>query len=70
MIVGDSRGHRRAYPATRMRRMRRNDFSRRLMRESQLGAADLIYPMFVIEGDPTEENPRRLSRRPMRRAGL
>jgi porphobilinogen synthase len=48
--VGDSRGHQRAYPATRMRRMRRNDFSRRLMRESQLTQADLIYPMFVIEG--------------------
>jgi porphobilinogen synthase len=33
-----------------MRRMRRDDFSRRLMRESRLGAADLIYPMFVIDG--------------------
>jgi porphobilinogen synthase len=33
-----------------MRRMRRDDFSRRLMRESRLAAADLIYPMFVIEG--------------------
>jgi len=31
--------------------MRRDDFSRRLMRESQLTAADLIYPMFIIEGD-------------------
>ncbi len=48
--MGDSTGHRRAYPATRMRRMRRNDFSRRLMRESRLTPADLIYPMFVIEG--------------------
>jgi porphobilinogen synthase len=33
-----------------MRRMRRDDFSRRLMRETQLTPADLIYPMFVIEG--------------------
>ena len=50
-----SSGHQRAYPATRMRRMRRNDFSRRLMRESQLTAADLIYPMFIIEGDGVRE---------------
>ncbi len=48
--MGESRGHRRAYPATRMRRMRRDDFSRRLMRESQLTQSDLIYPMFVIDG--------------------
>ena len=33
-----------------MRRMRRDDFSRRLMRESALSAADLIYPVFVLEG--------------------
>lgn len=33
-----------------MRRMRRSEFSRRLMRESRLSEADLIYPMFVIEG--------------------
>ncbi len=38
------------YPATRMRRMRRDDFSRRLMRETLLTPADLIYPMFVLEG--------------------
>ncbi len=35
---------------TRMRRMRYNEFSRRLMRENQLSVDDLIYPMFVIEG--------------------
>jgi len=35
---------------TRMRRMRRNDFSRRLMRENRLSVDDLIYPMFVTEG--------------------
>ena len=38
------------FPATRMRRMRRDDFSRRLMRESQLSVDDLIYPVFVLDG--------------------
>ena len=38
------------FPATRMRRMRRDDFSRRLMRESVLTAGDLIYPVFVLDG--------------------
>ncbi|MGO3346581.1 MAG: porphobilinogen synthase [Marinomonas sp.] len=38
------------FPYTRMRRMRKNDFSRRLMRENHLSTDDLIYPMFVIEG--------------------
>jgi porphobilinogen synthase len=38
------------FPGTRMRRMRRDDFSRRLMRESVLTADDLIYPVFVLEG--------------------
>ena len=38
------------FPGTRMRRMRRDDFSRRLMRESLLTADDLIYPVFVLEG--------------------
>ncbi len=42
--------HRGAFPATRMRRLRVNDFSRRLMRENQLSVNDLIYPMFVCEG--------------------
>jgi len=40
----------RSMPAIRMRRMRRDDFSRRLMRESQLTVDDLIYPLFIIEG--------------------
>src|SRR5256886_2465838 len=39
-----------SFPAVRMRRMRRDEFSRRLMREHVLGADDLIYPVFVIEG--------------------
>ena len=38
------------FPGTRMRRMRRDDFSRRLMRESALSADDFIYPVFVLEG--------------------
>jgi len=43
------------FPKTRMRRMRFQDFSRRLMRENQLSANDLIYPLFVIEGDNQRE---------------
>lgn len=43
------------FPYTRMRRMRKNDFSRRLMRENRLSADDLIYPMFVIEGTNVRE---------------
>jgi len=39
-----------SFPRVRMRRMRRDDFSRRLMRETRLSTDDLIYPMFVIEG--------------------
>ncbi|WP_294995269.1 porphobilinogen synthase [Sulfuritalea sp.] len=38
------------FPGTRMRRMRRDEFSRRLMREHTLTADDLIYPVFVLEG--------------------
>jgi len=38
-----------------MRRMRRDDFSRRLMRETRLSADDLIYPMFIIEGEACRE---------------
>ncbi|MBB4012542.1 porphobilinogen synthase [Niveibacterium umoris] len=38
------------FPNTRMRRMRRDAFSRRLMREHRLSADDLIYPVFVLEG--------------------
>ena len=38
------------FPMSRMRRMRRDDFSRRLMRESVLTADDFIYPVFVLEG--------------------
>jgi porphobilinogen synthase len=45
-----------SFPATRMRRMRANEFSRRLMRETHLGAANLIWPVFVLEGKDQVEN--------------
>jgi len=38
------------FPAVRMRRLRRDDFSRRLVREHALHADDLIYPVFVLDG--------------------
>ncbi|NEV61588.1 porphobilinogen synthase [Thiorhodococcus minor] len=44
-----------AYPVTRMRRMRRDDFSRRMMRETTLTPDDLIYPVFVLEGSGERE---------------
>jgi len=43
------------FPFTRMRRMRRDDFSRRMMRESRLSPDDLIYPVFVLEGSGQRE---------------
>ncbi len=39
------------FPNIRMRRMRRDDFSRRLMRENNLISDDLIYPLFIVEGN-------------------
>ena len=46
----------RQFPITRMRRMRKDEFSRRLMRENQLTTNDLILPMFVIEGHNNRES--------------
>jgi porphobilinogen synthase len=43
------------FPQTRMRRMRRDDFSRRMMRESSLQPDNLIYPLFVKEGKGQRE---------------
>ncbi len=40
----------RQYPSSRPRRMRTDDFSRRLMRENRLSVDNLIYPVFVLEG--------------------
>jgi len=41
----------RKFPTNRMRRMRRDEFSRRLMRETRLSTDDLIYPLFIVEGE-------------------
>src|SRR5690606_13889348 len=43
------------FPQKRMRRNRRDDFSRRLVRENHLRADDLIYPVFVLDGNKREE---------------
>nr|WP_040663905.1 porphobilinogen synthase [Nitrococcus mobilis] len=43
------------FPGTRMRRMRRDDFSRRLMRETVLTRDDLIFPLFVLDGERRRE---------------
>ena len=43
------------FPQKRMRRMRRDEFSRRLMRETHLHSDDLIYPVFVLDGEKREE---------------
>ncbi|MFP3945085.1 MAG: porphobilinogen synthase [Alphaproteobacteria bacterium] len=40
-----------SYPATRMRRLRAHDWSRRLVAENRLGPADLIWPLFVVDGE-------------------
>jgi len=45
----------RQYPATRLRRLRKSDFSRRLARESTLTTDDLILPVFVLEGEKRRE---------------
>ena len=43
------------FPAHRPRRMRRDDWSRRLMQENQISASDLIYPVFLLEGKNQSE---------------
>lgn len=45
----------RQFPTSRLRRMRRDDFSRRMMRETLLTPADLIWPVFVLEGEGQRE---------------
>ena len=47
--------HSPSFPATRLRRTRAADWSRRLHRENTLSAADLIWPLFVIEGEGEEQ---------------
>jgi len=44
------------FPKTRMRRMRYHEFSRRLMSENSVSVNDLIYPVFVIEGENKKES--------------
>jgi len=44
-----------SFPSVRMRRMRRDDFSRRMMREHRLSTDDLIYPVFVLDGGKRRE---------------
>ncbi|RLA45855.1 MAG: porphobilinogen synthase [Gammaproteobacteria bacterium] len=43
------------FPQTRMRRLRANDFARRLVRENELTPADFIFPVFVLEGNGQRE---------------
>ena len=43
------------FPAVRMRRMRRDEFSRRLMRETTLTPGDLLYPVFILDGKSRTE---------------
>ena len=45
----------RMFPATRLRRNRYSEFSRRLIRETELSPADFIYPVFVLDGDDRRE---------------
>ena len=44
-----------SFPSTRMRRMRKDDFSRRMMRETVLTPDDFIWPVFIIEGEDRTE---------------
>ncbi|MCL9776483.1 porphobilinogen synthase [Vibrio methylphosphonaticus] len=44
------------FPARRMRRLRKHDFSRRLMAENQISVDDLIYPMFILMGKNRRES--------------
>jgi porphobilinogen synthase len=44
-----------AFPGRRLRRLRKHDFSRRLVREHLLTVNDLIYPMFILDGDNRRE---------------
>lgn len=44
-----------SFPAGRPRRLRRDDFTRRLVRENRLSADDFIYPVFVLQGQGRRE---------------
>ncbi|MEH6562137.1 MAG: porphobilinogen synthase, partial [Marinobacter sp.] len=45
----------RTFPATRLRRNRASDFSRRMVQENHLTPNNLIYPVFVLEGEGQRE---------------
>ena len=45
----------RRFPSSRMRRMRRDEFSRRMMRETRLSTDDLIFPVFIVEGSDEKQ---------------
>lgn len=45
------------FPSTRMRRLRKHDWSRRLVREHELAVSDLIWPLFLIDGPANESIP-------------
>ena len=44
------------FPRTRMRRLRANDFSRRMVRESSLSPSDFIYPVFILDGNKQRQS--------------
>jgi porphobilinogen synthase len=50
------------YPLGRPRRLRRDSFTRNLVRENELSAHDLIYPVFVTDGKQRREPARRGAR--------
>lgn len=52
MVFSTQRG---MFPQSRMRRLRANEFSRRLVRENTLSPADLIFPVFVVDGSDRRE---------------
>jgi porphobilinogen synthase len=45
-----------SFPVTRMRRMRRDDFSRRMMRETTLTPANFIWPVFIVDGQQQRQD--------------
>lgn len=55
MSVNEQRQFGREFPWARPRRMRADTFSRSLMRENRLDVSDLIYPMFVVDGEGVRE---------------
>ena len=52
MVFSTQRG---MFPQSRMRRLRANEFSRRLVRENTLSPADLVFPVFVVDGSDHRE---------------